>query len=114
MYAFYYTLSIIDRGEVMVDADLSLSDSDSKSVMEIFNSFPGVSQQPQQLPPLQPQQQRQLERPPSSLSETPTEHACPPWEVVLSMLPAGKMRLVVLCTPAVAGREFDRPVMRLV
>jgi hypothetical protein len=70
MYEFYYTLSIIDRVEVMVDADLSSSDSDSKSVMEIFNSFPGVSQQPQQLPPHQAQQQRRLERPPSSLSES--------------------------------------------
>jgi hypothetical protein len=70
MYAFYYTLSIINRGEVMVDEDLLSSDSDSKLVMEIFNSFPRVSQQPQQLPPQQPQQQRRLERPTSSLSES--------------------------------------------
>ncbi len=55
---FIIFLSIINRGEVIADADLSSSDSNSEVVLEIFNLFPQVSQQPQQLPPQQLQEQQ--------------------------------------------------------
>jgi hypothetical protein len=70
---FNIVSSIIDRREVITDADL-LSESDSKSVIQMFSIPPLSEHQPRLQQPTQQQQwtqqQRQEERPSSSLSES--------------------------------------------